>query len=82
MMFINSVCGLGHAHANSYLKFNLHYIQDNIFLPSCCCIKKEDRSPEIVHIKAKNKTKQDGIVLRRLLTVSCLHSEFRGFLIR
>ena len=33
----------------------------------------------VVNIKAK---KQGGIVLRRRLIVNCLHSEFRGFLIR
>ena len=36
----------------------------------------------VVHIKAKKK-KQGGLVLRRPLIVSYLHScEFRGFLIR
>ena len=31
-----------------HLKFNLQFIQHNIFLPSWCCIKKEGCSPEII----------------------------------
>ena len=31
-----------------HLKFNLQFIEHKIFVPSCCCIKKKDCSPEIV----------------------------------
>ena len=77
-----------------HLKFNLQFIRHNSFLllccciavccllPLCCCIKKEGLlqswNCSIVHIKAK---RQGRIVLHRRLIVSCLHSEFRGFLI-
>ena len=77
-----------------HLKFNLRFIRHSSFLPLCCCIavllltlmllyQKRGSAAVLKLLNRSHKTKKQGrIAQRRRLIMSCLHSEFRVFLIR
>ena len=71
-----------HTHANSCISssiYNLFNITSSYL--HVAVSKKRAAVLKMFNHSHKSK-KQDGIVLRRPLSVSCLHREFRGFLIR